>query len=58
MDRRSFCKLLAGTVTGTGIHAITAAEKKPALQKSSLSDAPPSGVLLSRGLAREYRQSA
>ncbi len=49
MDRRSFCKLLAGTVTGTGIHAITAAEKKPALQKSSFSDAPPSGVLLSRG---------
>jgi len=43
MDRRSFSKLLAGTVTTAGIHGINAAEHKPALQQSSISDVPPSG---------------
>ena len=43
MDRRSFSKLLAGTVTTAGIHGINAAEHKPALQQSSVSDVPPSG---------------
>ena len=41
MDRRSFSKLLAGTVTAAGIHGINAAESKPALQKSSISDTRP-----------------
>ncbi len=43
MDRRSFSKLLAGTVTAAGINGINAAETKPALQKPSLSDTPPGG---------------
>jgi FG-GAP-like repeat len=45
MDRRSFGKLLAGTVTAAGVHGIQAAESKPELQArdSSVSDAPPSG---------------
>jgi FG-GAP-like repeat len=43
MDRRSFSKLLAGTVTTAGINGINAAEHKPASQQSPISDVPPSG---------------
>jgi hypothetical protein len=43
MDRRSFSKLLAGTVTTAGMHGVNAVESKPALQKISISDDPPNG---------------
>jgi hypothetical protein len=43
MNRRSFSKLLAGTVTAAGVQGIGGAEKKPALQNSDISDIPPSG---------------
>ena len=42
MNRRSFSKLLAGTVTAAGIHGISAAERKPA-QESGVSGIPPGG---------------
>jgi FG-GAP-like repeat/FG-GAP repeat len=43
MDRRSFSKLLAGTVTTAGMHGVNAAENQPASQKTSISGAPPNG---------------
>jgi hypothetical protein len=46
MDRRSFSKLLAGTVTTAGMHGVNAAESKPALQKVSMSNEPPNGGMI------------
>ena len=43
MDRRSFGKLMAGTVTAAGIHGTSMAVNQPALQKSPVPDLPPSG---------------
>ena len=43
MDRRSFGKLVAGTVTAAGIHGTSVAVNQPALQKSPVPDLPPSG---------------
>ncbi len=43
MNRRSFGKLLAGTVTAAGVPGMQGAESKAALQRSSVSDAGPSG---------------
>ena len=36
MNRRSFSKLLAGTVTAAGVHGISEAERKTASQEVSL----------------------
>src|SRR5579863_7070539 len=41
MNRRSFSKLLAGTVTAAGVHGISEAERKPSAQE--VSAIPPSG---------------
>ena len=45
MDRRSFNKMLAGTVAGASVSGVTAAQGTPALQNRdvSISDVPPSG---------------
>jgi hypothetical protein len=45
MNRRSFSKLLAGTVTAAGVHGISAAESKPAFRngETSVADSTPSG---------------
>jgi hypothetical protein len=43
MDRRSFGKLVAGTVTAAGIHGTSMAATQPALPKSPVPDLPPSG---------------
>ena len=42
MNRRTFGKLLAGTVTAAGVHGISEAERKPS-QESTVSGIPPSG---------------
>src|SRR5271163_3484523 len=42
MNRRSFGKLLAGTVTAAGVHGISEAARKPSLE-STVSGIPPSG---------------
>jgi FG-GAP-like repeat/FG-GAP repeat len=43
MDRRSFGKLMAGTVTAAGIHGTGRAVNPPSLQKSPVPELPPSG---------------
>ena len=45
MDRRSFGKLLAGTVTVAGIPRVSSAEEKTSLRsrESSVTEIPPSG---------------
>ncbi|HXP07061.1 MAG TPA: VCBS repeat-containing protein, partial [Acidobacteriaceae bacterium] len=43
MDRRTFGKLVAGTVTAAGIHGTTMAANQTNAQKSPLPDLPPSG---------------
>jgi hypothetical protein len=43
MNRRSFSKLLAGTMTAAGVHGMSEAERKPASQEVPLSAIPPSG---------------
>jgi hypothetical protein len=43
MNRRSFGKLVAGTVTAAGIHGTGRAINPPSLQKSPVADLPPSG---------------
>ena len=43
MNRRSFSKLLAGTVTAAGVHGMSEAERKPGPQELPVSGIPPSG---------------
>src|ERR1700759_1853095 len=43
MNRRSFSKLLAGTVTAAGVQRTSEAESKPVPQEGPVSSVPPSG---------------